>query len=150
MNQSLSLHAVDPKDSESCKQVAEFVMQNYKGAVPVTPESVRTGSTRFFWALQGSQRVGITGYIPRTATLAETVKTVIDPAHRGKGLGVRLSQAVEDEVRRAGFKKIMTTIYIDNHAMILIKLKQGYRFEGFHPDHEKPGWHEYSFGKVLE
>jgi len=43
----------------------------------------------------------------------------------------------------------MTMIYIDNLPMIFIKLKQGYRFEGFHPDHEKPGLHEYSFGKVL-
>jgi hypothetical protein len=33
--------------------------------------------------------------------------------------------------------------------MIYIKLKQGYLFEGFHPDHEKPGLHEYSLGKVL-
>ena len=41
------------------------------------------------------------------------------------------------------------TVYIENLPMILIKLRQGYRFEGFHPDHERPGWHEYSFGKLL-
>lgn len=146
----LTLHPIDLSHSEQCREAAQFVTQHYQGAVPVTAESIARGSTRFFWAMLGEVRVGITGYYPKTATLAETVKTVIDPSHRGKGLGAVLSQAVEDEVRRAGFKKIMTTIYIDNYAMILIKLKQGYRFEGFHPDHEKPGWHEYSFGKVLD
>lgn len=145
----LTLHPVDLSDPEQCREAAQFVSKHYQGAVPVSAESIARGSIRFFWAKQGDARVGITGYYPKTATLAETVKTVIDPAHRGKGFGAALSQAVEEEVKRAGFKKIMTTIYIDNYAMILIKLKQGYRFEGFHPDHEKPGWHEYSFGKVL-
>ncbi len=143
------LKAADVRDAQAAREVAEFVSRHYQGAVPVTAESVMAGSTRYFWAFVGTDRVGITAYVARTPTLAETVKTVIDPAHRGKGLGAKLSLAIEEEVRLAGFKKIMTTVYIDNHAMILIKLKQGYRFEGFHPDHEKPGWHEYSFGKVL-
>jgi len=141
-----------PLDLGSDTEVAEcvrFISANYQGAVAVTEQSVRKGATRYFWAWSGDQRVGVSGYIARTESLAETVKTVIDPGHRGKGLGGALSQAIEEQVRRDGFKKAMTTIYIDNFAMILIKLKQGYRFEGFHPDHERPGWHEYSFGKIL-
>jgi hypothetical protein len=33
--------------------------------------------------------------------------------------------------------------------MISIKLKQGYTIEGHHPDHEAPGFDEYSLGKKL-
>ena len=43
----------------------------------------------------------------------------------------------------------MSTIYIDNIPMIVIKLRQGYIIEGLHRDHERPGLHEYSLGKVL-
>jgi RimJ/RimL family protein N-acetyltransferase len=146
---SVTLKAVDTTIPQNAEEVARFISSHYAGAVPVTPQSVQTGNIRLFWAWRGETRIGVTGYLPRTQTLAETVKTVIHPEHRGQGLGAELSRLIEEEVRRAGFKKVMTTIYIDNHAMILIKLRQGYRFEGFHPDHEKPGWHEYSFGKIL-
>ncbi len=56
---------------------------------------------------------------------------------------------MEREVRRAGFKKIRSTIYANNLPMIGIKLAQGFQIEGFHPDHDAPGLHEYSLGKVL-
>ena len=85
----------------------------------------------------------------RTKYLAESVKTVVDPARRLKGVGVLISQAVEAEVRRAGFTKIMSTILIHNIPMIIIKIRHGYLIEGIHMDHEKPGLHEYSLGKVF-
>ena len=34
-------------------------------------------------------------------------------------------------------------------AMLFIKLKEGFLAEGMHTDHEKPGLHEYSLGKLL-
>jgi GNAT superfamily N-acetyltransferase len=145
----MKLVAVNLSDPAEVSDLVTHVGSNYQGAVPLTEDSVRSGRTRFFWAWVGGDRVGVTGYVPKTQTLAETVKTVVSPEFRGKGHGQALSAAIEEQVRADGFKKIMTTIYIDNYAMIMIKLKQGYRFEGFHPDHEKPGWHEYSFGKIL-
>jgi hypothetical protein len=45
---------------------------------------------------------------------------------------------------------VMTTVYYFNHLMVQIKLKQGYTIEGYHPDHEAPGFHEYSLGKNLK
>jgi len=145
----VELRSLDLSNSQEVKSLVERVSSHYHGAVPMTERAVMSGSTRYFWAYLGKDCVGVSGYIPRTQTLAETVKTVVWPEHRGKGLGKALSQAIEDQVRKDGFKKAMTTIYIDNFKMIMIKLKQGYRFEGFHPDHERPGWHEYSFGKIL-
>lgn len=143
------LRALNLSDRGEVLQLVDFVNLQYKAAVPLTEQSVLSGKTRFFWAMVDGVRVGVSAYVERTPFLAETVKTVIDPAHRGRGHGEVLSQAIEDQVRRDGYKKVMTTIYIDNLPMIMIKLRQGYRFEGFHPDHERPGWHEYSFGKLL-
>ena len=145
----MTLQPLDLTDRGEVHQLVEFINTHYRAAVPLTESAVASGRTKFFWALVEGKRVGASAYVERTPALAETVKSVIDPAHRGRGYGAMLSQAIEDQVRRDGYKKAMTTIYIDNFSMILIKLRQGYRFEGFHPDHEHPGWHEYSFGKVL-
>ncbi len=130
-------------------ELVKFVNSHYKEGIPLTESAITSGKILFFWVQDAAIRVGVTGYMAKTATLAETVKTVVHPDHRGKGLGSQISQLIEDEVRSRGFKKAMTTIYIDNLPMIFIKLKQGYRFEGFHPDHEAPGLHEYSLGKLL-
>jgi len=145
----MTLQPLNLSDRGEVLQLVEFINAHYDAAVPLTEASVASGRTKFFWAVVDGARVGATAYVERTPSLAETVKTVIDPAHRGKRYGELLSQAIEDRVKRDGYRKVMTTVYIDNLPMIMIKLRQGYRFEGFHPDHEKPGWHEYSFGKVL-
>ncbi|MEK6580683.1 MAG: GNAT family N-acetyltransferase [Bdellovibrionota bacterium] len=95
------------------------------------------------------QVVGITSYEIRTRFLAETQKTIVLPKYRSKGFGKAISVAIERELKKTGFKKIRTTIYFDNLPMLAIKLEQGYVIEGYHPDHEAPGLHEYSLGKVL-
>lgn len=115
----------------------------------MTEAPILTGKILFFWVLNSHTRIGVTGLMPKTATLVETVKTIVHRDHRGQGHGVTISQLIEDEARRRGYKKVMSTIYTTNLPMIFIKLRQGYRFEGFHPDHEAPGLNEYSFGKLL-
>ena len=145
----MTLQPLDLSNRGEILQLVEFINTHYLAAVPLTESAVASGRTKLFWAQVDGQRVGASAYVERTPMLAETVKSVIDPAFRGKGYGAKLSQAIEDQVKRDGYKKAMTTVYIDNLPMILIKLRQGYRFEGFHPDHERPGWHEYSFGKLL-
>ena len=142
-------------DRTSDAQVSDFVMfvnTHYASPLPVEETKLRSGSSIYFWArdTKSNDVVGVTGYIPKTPFLAETVKTVVHPKYRGQGVGEKLSAMIETEVRRRGFKKVMSTIYTTNLPMIFIKLKQGYLFEGYHPDHEKPGLHEYSFGKVLK
>ncbi|MGZ3688533.1 MAG: GNAT family N-acetyltransferase [Bdellovibrionota bacterium] len=147
----LKLEAIDEKDAQAVRDVAHFVNSNYPYAVPVEEATIASGKLKLFWAKDAATGalVGATGYFTRTPFLAETAKTVLAPAYRGKGVGAILSQVIEDEVRRAGFKKIMSSILITNLPMIIIKLKQGYIFEGTHYDHDKPGLHEYTLGKVL-
>jgi GNAT superfamily N-acetyltransferase len=141
---------VQPKPNEA-REFADFVNRHYSSPFPLAAESVLLpGANHYFWAVDATtgERVGATGYFQKTPFLCETIKTVVARERRGQGLGV-LPQAIEDEVARRGFTKVMTTIYVDNLPMIFLKLKQGYRFEGFHPDHERPGLAEYSLGKVL-
>ncbi len=128
------------------------IIQKYytKSPWPPSVEKIMKGGVVYFRAMNGGEQFGITGYTLKTPTLAETIKTTVFDEYQGKGLGKVLSEAIEAECKRIGIKKVMTTIYFFNHAMISIKLKQGYTIEGYHPDHEAPGFHEYSLGKVLK
>jgi GNAT superfamily N-acetyltransferase len=147
----LRLIAVDADDDAAVDGLVAFVNAHYKSELPLERVGLKNGHYRFFWAVDDDSgvRVGCSAYVARTRYLAESVKTVVDPSQRRRGVGAALSQAIEDEVRRAGFTKIMSTILITNIPMIVVKLKQGYVVEGIHMDHEKPGLHEYSLGKVF-
>jgi GNAT superfamily N-acetyltransferase len=145
----LKLVEVDRDSAEERAEVIRFVNKHLVLGLPLEDDTVKAGKIVLFWAMMGSKKAGVSGYFPKTPFLAETAKTVLHPDFRGKGLGVALSQAIEDEVRSRGFKKVMTTIYVTNLPMIFIKLKQGYFFEGFHRDHDRPGLHEYSLGKIF-
>lgn len=114
-----------------------------------TEDELRSGRTRYYRCYLHKTHVGISGISQKTPYLAETVKSVIFEDFQGQGLGKNLSQSIEEKCRLLGFKKVMTTIYHFNLKMIHIKLQQGYVIEGFHKDHEAPGFHEYSLGKLL-
>lgn len=146
----LHLKKIDLKNEIERKKLLSFVNDHYTSPMPLEERDLLKDKYCFYWAYtQAEECIGCTGYTEKTRALVETVKTVVSPLHRGKGYGEALSLAIEEEIRRLGYKKIFTTIYITNLPMIFIKLKQGYRFEGFHPDHEKPGLDEYSLGKRL-
>ena len=138
-------------DRNEVEGLNEIIQKYYtKSPWPPSVEKIMKGGVVYFRAMIEGKQFGITGYAMKTPTLAETVKTTIFEEFQGKGLGKSLSLAIEDECKRIGIKKVMTTIYHFNHAMISIKLKQGYTIEGYHPDHEAPGYHEYSLGKILK
>ena len=146
----VTLRAVDLADEREVAALIAFVNASYRSPFPIDAELVRDRLHRFFWAHDDAgARVGSAAYVRKTAFLAESIKTVVDPAHRQRGVGAAISRAIEAELRSAGFTKAMSTIYIDNIPMIVIKLRQGYIIEGLHRDHERPGLHEYSLGKVL-
>jgi len=147
----IKLTPYDIKDFSVAEEIVSIVKKYYpKVAWPITAEKVQAGAVVYYKAMVGETQIGITGYSLKTPALAETVKTTVFEEFRGKGYGALLSQAIEDECKRIGIKKVMTTIYHFNHTMVHIKLKQGYTIEGYHPDHEAPGFHEYSLGKVLK
>jgi GNAT superfamily N-acetyltransferase len=150
---AVRLVAIDGDEAAARAEVVAFVNRHYPSELPLSEKPLAAGLVQFFWAIDDEvapgARVGCTAYMPKTAYLAESVKTVVDPAFRGRGYGEAISLAIEDEVRRRGFKKIMSTILVTNLPMIFIKLKQGFLVEGIHMDHEKPGLHEYSLGKVF-
>ncbi len=142
-----------PYDLESSVESLELleIIEKYYSKSPYLPDQkkIQSGEVVYYRAFLSGSQVGITGYSKKTPTLAETIKTTIFDDFRGKGLGTSLSQAIEDECKKLGIKKILSTVYFFNHAMIHIKMKQGYTIEGYHPDHEAPGFHEYSLGKFL-
>ena len=146
----IELSKVDVDSKQELTKLHQVIANSYdKVPSPITPEDLKHPDKTFFWAKQGDQLIGCSGIYQKTQFLVETIKTVILDEFRGSGLGVSLSQAIEDECKKMGFKKIMSTIYTSNHQMIAIKIKQGYVIEGHHKDHEAPGWDEYSLGKIL-
>ena len=143
-----------PYNTSSRSEAEEIfaVVEEYyeRSPFPPTVEKIMSGGVKYFRAMRDGKQVGISGYVLKTPNLAETVKTTVFKEFQGTGVGKEISHAIEEECKRIGIKKVMTTIYHFNHAMIGIKLKQGYTIEGYHPDHEAPGFHEYSLGKVLK
>lgn len=131
-------------------ELIDIVKKYYSNVayLPTVKELVE-GKTKYFKAYDDQKFVGMSGYYHKTPTLVETVKTIVFSEYRGQKYGESISNAIEEICKAQGVTKIMSTIYSTNVAMIAIKLKQGYRIEGFHPDHEAPGFHEYSLGKVL-
>jgi GNAT superfamily N-acetyltransferase len=147
----IELKHYDLQDRKSAVELFEIIKDYYpKSPWPPTVEKIMAGGVIYFRAFYENEQIGITGYSLKTPTLAETIKTTVFHEFRGKKLGSLLSQAIEDECKRIGIKKVMSTVYYFNHPMVAIKLKQGYTIEGYHPDHEAPGFHEYSLGKVLK
>lgn len=147
----VKLIPVDGADANARSKVVAFVNAHYHSELPLDEAPLSSGHMQFFWAIDDADtRVGCTAFIERTKYLAESVKTVVDPMYRGRRLGEAISQAIENEVRARGFTKLMSTILVGNLPMLFIKLKQGFLIEGIHMDHEKPGLHEYSVGKVLK
>lgn len=148
----IQLLELNTKTDKDAQFVADLVRKHYPNtAYSVSLEIIKGQKEHiYFKALWNGELIGMSGMHKKTPTLAETVKTIIFHEYRGRGLGSAVSMAIELECKRRGIKKVMTTIYAQNVPMITIKLKQGYQIEGYHPDHEAPGFHEYSLGKVLQ
>ena len=146
----IELRPFDLTSRSEAEEVFGIVQEYYqKSPWPPSVEKIMKGGVTYFRAIHDGKLVGISGYVLKTPTLAETVKTTVLKEFQGRGYGKDISLAIEAECKRIGIKKVMTTIYHFNHAMISIKLKQGYTIEGYHPDHEAPEYHEYSLGKIL-
>lgn len=146
----MNLVKFDLTQKAEAELVVKIVKEFYTAtAFPPSVEKVMNGDIHYFKAYDGELFVGISGFYLKTPALAETVKTIVFSEYRGKGYGESISLLIENECKKLNVKKVMTTIYTGNVAMIAIKLKQGYTIEGYHPEHEAPGFDEYSLGKLI-
>jgi RimJ/RimL family protein N-acetyltransferase len=151
LSKKIRLIQVNIRKPAEVRWLHRFIRDHHSSPGWVLPSlaDLKNPTYRDFKAYLGEEFIGVSGYEIRTPYLVETHRTIIAPDFRGKGIGGALSWAMEREVRRAGFKKIRSTIYAQNLPMIAIKLAQGFQIEGFHPEHDAPGLHEYSLGKLL-
>ena len=148
---SIELKPYNLENESEAQELVDICLEYYsRSPWPPTKEKIMEGGVVYFRAFYQNKQIGISGYSIKTPTLAETIKTTVFNEFRGGGMGSLISQAIEDECKRIGIKKVISTVYYFNHVMVQIKLKQGYTIEGYHPDHEAPGFHEYSLGKVLK
>ncbi|HEX7009748.1 MAG TPA: N-acetyltransferase [Phycisphaeraceae bacterium] len=75
-------------------------------------ENVRDYQVAVAFDSQGGQRVvGVCGLAIVWANLAEVYALAVAPEYRGRGIGKRLVQAVIDEARELGIRKLMTLTY---------------------------------------
>ena len=93
--------------------------------------------------------VGVTFFKPITGHLVETYSTVIAKDWRGNGIGTKLNDYIEEELRKHGYGKITCNVYTSNLPSLVLKLKRGYLIEGTLMDHDFKGMHEYVLGKKL-
>jgi RimJ/RimL family protein N-acetyltransferase len=148
---SVELKPYNLENESDAQELVDICLKYYsRSPWPPTKEKIMKGGVVYFRAFYQNKQIGISGYSIKTPTLAETIKTTVFNEFRGGGMGSLISQAIEDECKRIGIKKVISTVYYFNHVMVQIKLKQGYTIEGYHPDHEAPGFHEYSLGKILK
>lgn len=146
----IQLVLYDLDNSDEVESLYKIIHKYFKNSPwPPSKEKLKSGGVKYYKAFLGDKQVGISGLIIKTPHLAETVKTAVFDEFQKQGIGRHLSEEIEEECKKLGIKKVMTTIYHFNHAMLTIKLKQGYTIEGYHSDHEAPGFHEYSLGKIL-
>lgn len=138
-----------PVREEEASEYCQTVNRHVFHAFPLEPASLQSESNHFFWALSREQRVGTTGFTRRTPRLCEIRKTMVIPQFRGQGLGRLLCLELERLCGSMGIYKVYATVFSTNTAMLALRLKLGYTVEGYHPDHEAPGFHEYTLGKVL-
>jgi RimJ/RimL family protein N-acetyltransferase len=154
----LKLELLDPHRKRDLAWLHRFIHLYHSSPKWVLPtlEELQQSHRRFYRAIalapldHRGETIGITSFEIKTKYLVETQKTIVAPEFRGQGWGPYISHEIERIIRKQGYLKIRSTIYAENTAMISIKLAQGYTIEGYHPDHDGPGLHEYSLGKILK
>jgi GNAT superfamily N-acetyltransferase len=156
LTNDLVLRRVDTESVPSMdrKNLCEFLNLNYSYGPPVSyVGSLGPGleGAEFYWAvdIKTGMTLACSAIIRQTPYLAKLARTVVAPEVKNQGVGTWISQAMETRGRMLGFKKLTTSILTRNLPMLIIKLRQGWLVEGLHQDHDAPGVHEYTLGKVL-
>lgn len=81
--------------------------------------------------------------------LCKLHSSLVHRDHRGKGMGRRINEEIENRLKKHGYGKVVGYVYVENLPNIILKLKMGYIIEGTLRDHDYPGQHEYVISKML-
>lgn len=98
---------------------------------------------------EGAEPIGITSFQMITNHLAVRQKTIINKDYRRMGIGSKVLEMLEEEMRRFGVGKVISHVFDFNLPMIALLTKKGYKVEGYLRDHHAPGYHEYVISKWL-
>lgn len=93
--------------------------------------------------------IATSSYVPIHDRLAMMQSTMVLPEFRGKGVGRFLNEQLIEHLKKEGYGKIVSHIYVENLPSIILKLKLGYLVEGTLRDHDAEGQHEYILGKTI-
>jgi putative acetyltransferase len=101
------------------------------------PEDVEGPRSGFLVARWAGQSVACGAFRSLTETMAEIKRMFVDPAFRGRGIGRRMLEALENRARLAGYIKVrLETGTAQPEALGLYESAGYYRIEryGFHRD----------------
>ncbi len=112
-------------------------------------KAYNTPNAKYFGIFKDTDLIAATSYVKLTDNLAMMQSTMVEPKHRGIGVGRYLNEQMEEYLKSQGYGKIVSHVYIDNLPSIILKLKLGYIIEGTLRDHDVEGQDEYILGKIL-
>ena len=112
-------------------------------------EAGRIHGATYMGVFDDDKIIAATSYVQLTDRLAFMQSTQVIPDYRGKGVGRFLNSELEQHLKKEGYGKIVSNIYVENLPSIILKLKIGYLIEGTLRDHDFVGQHEYILGKIL-
>lgn len=151
----IELMKIEPSNRSSMEWIFNFMHENTVEddtiTLPGTVEDLDKPGLYFYIAagFADPSKIGIVSFQHVTPWLADLQRTLVHVNHRGKGYGREISEAIEAEIKKLGYGKIMMACYSTNKAIIGLKMSEGYLIEGCLRDHYSKGKHDYIFGKML-
>ena len=141
-----------PKRTETHNQIRKFYVENYEVAdhLMPTPHDLNNPKLMTHAAIaKDGEWMAVSSILMRSPNLAEIQRTVVGKLYRGIGMSNDVFTHQRDLLYDRGFRKIACEVYADNLRMLHVRMKQGFRIEGCHHDHDAPGVDEYTLGLTL-
>ena len=130
------LHRVTPETFHAVYgQLEAAAYETDSWAWPHAARRARPDTPRWAWLIAHAGQVAgwqlSRAWNDRTAYM---VNTALLPAHRGRGVYTRLLPVVLDALRAEGFDLVCSHHHLTNTAVLLPKLRVGFRFQGVQID----------------
>jgi ribosomal protein S18 acetylase RimI-like enzyme len=133
----IEIRALEPRDEEATKR---FFARIPEGDRTFFKEDVADPAVLAAWtrpgagrsvAVEGGEVVGSVALVPLTGWSSHVgeLRVVVDPGHRGRGVGRDLSRHAVLEALELGLQKIVVEVVADQEPAIAL-----FRALGFHPE----------------